>query len=186
MAFEDFNEHGTLQSCVGLAHLVRMTWAGVPTVVMDNHNHAFYFWREAIEQGRLRPGATVIHVDQHRDTRLPERLFDGVTLADAFHYTNFHLNVGNYIVPAHHAGMIEEIQFVTGATALEDQTFVRRGNKILNIDLDFFAPEMADVDLAVARRFIHAHLPSASLVTVATSPLFIDQARAIAVLHALL
>lgn len=35
------------------------------------------------------------------------------------------------------------------------------------------------------RRFVEAHLPSASLVTIATSPFFIDQERAIGFLHRL-
>ena len=179
-AFEDFDEHGALRACTGLAHLVRASWHGVPTVVIDNHNHAFYFWCEAIAAGRLRPGATLIHIDQHRDTRPPERGYAGTTLGEAFDYTNFHLNVGNYIVPAQQAGLIGEAQFVTGDGALGDLTLASRRNKILNIDLDYFAPEMAHVDFAKARRFIATHLETASCVTIATSPFFIDQTRAIA------
>ena len=179
VAFEDFDEHDTLQSCAGLAHLVKTAWDGVPAVVMDNHNHAFYFWQEALLNGRLEAGATLIHVDQHRDMRAPERDYDGASLKDAFLYTNFHLNVGNYIVPAERAGVVGQMQMVTSEDALRDLRFAARRNKILNIDLDFFAPEMSYVDYALAQRFIEAHLPTASLITIATSPFFIDQARAI-------
>ncbi len=186
IVFEDFDEHGTLQSCPGLAHLVRADIGGVPAVIVDNHNHAFYFWCEAIERGRLERGATLIHLDQHRDTRIPERLYDGKTLEDAFDYTNVHLNVGNYIVPAQRAGLIGEIQFVTSGEALTDVRFVARANKILNIDLDFFAPEMSYIDFDLARRFVAAHLPGTALITVATSPFFIEQDRAIDVLRRLL
>jgi hypothetical protein len=161
------------------------TWSGVPTVVMDNHNHAFYFWCEALQQGLVKDGATLVHIDQHRDTRVPEQRYSGATLADAFAYTNFHLNVGNYIVPARDRGLIGDAQFVTGASALDDAGFAARRNKILNLDLDFFAPEM-EVDFDLARRFIAAHLETASLVTIATSPFFIEQARALAVLRTLL
>jgi hypothetical protein len=154
-------------------------------VVVDNHNHVFYFWFEALAQGIVQPGATLIHVDQHRDTRVPARMFEGRTLEDAFGYTNFQLNVGNYIVPAQHARVVGETQFVTGGTALLDLSLASRTNKILNIDLDFFAPEMSYVDFDLARRFIDAHLPTASLVTVATSPFFIEQERAIEVLRRL-
>src|SRR5690606_32769855 len=53
IAFEEVDDDGRLRSCSGLAHLVRTTWQGVPTVVVDNHNHAFYFWFEACLEGRL-------------------------------------------------------------------------------------------------------------------------------------
>jgi hypothetical protein len=183
VVFEDFDEHDVLQSCTGLAHLVRLDWDGIPAVVMDNHNHAFYFWYEARLSGRLEPGATLIHVDQHRDTRVPDRAFAGDSLEDAFDYTNFHLNVGNYVVPAQRAGMIGEMQLVTSGEALADRGLAPRTNKILNIDLDFFAPEMSYVDFSAATRFLQSHLPTTSLITIATSPFFIDQARAIGMLR---
>lgn len=184
VAFADLDEHGQLQEARGLAHLVSTRWRGVPVVVMDNHNHAFYFWHRARQQGLLDDGATLVHVDQHRDTRTPGQAYTGTTLAEAFAYTNFHLNVGNYIVPALDSGLIGGTRFVTGASALGDTSFVTQPNKILNLDLDFFVPEMA-IDLPAARQFIHAHLATASLVTIATSPFFIDQSRAVAVLRAL-
>jgi hypothetical protein len=185
VVFEDFDEHGTLLSCIGLRHLVKTEWAGVPTVVIDNHNHAFYFWQDARLGGGLDAGATLIHVDQHRDTRVPARAYDGQTLEDAFAYTNFHLNVGNYVIPAEQAGVIGDMQMVTSGDALHDLRLTSRRNKILNIDLDFFAPEMSYVDFDLAARFIAAHLSTASLVTIATSPFFMDQAEALRVLQRL-
>ena len=185
VVFEDFDENGALQSCTGLSHLVKTEWAGVPAVVVDNHNHAFYFWCEALAQGRITPDATLIHVDQHRDTRIPERGYGGQTLEDAFEYTNFHLNVGNYIVPSQQSGIVGDIQMVTSEEALDELGFAARRNKILNIDLDFFAPEMSYVDFELAARFIARHLRTASLVTIATSPFFIAQAEAIRVLQRL-
>lgn len=186
VVFEDVDENDVLRSCTGLAHLVRTTWNGVPTVVMDNHNHAFYFWYEAIAQGRLLPQAAVIHIDQHKDMRVPAAHFAGSSLAEAFTYTNFHLNVGNYIVPAQRAQMVGDVQFVTSGEALNDASRVGRRNTILNIDLDYFAPEMSYIDFGLAHRFIHAHLETASLVTIATSPFFIDQARALDVMKRVL
>ncbi|MGE0866603.1 MAG: UPF0489 family protein [Vicinamibacterales bacterium] len=185
IAFADLDENGRLQEARGLAHLVGTRWRGVPAVVMDNHNHAFYFWQRALQQGVVKPGATLVHIDQHRDTRVPGQGYAGATLAEAFAYTNFHLNVGNYIVPARDCGLITGAQFVTGPSALGDTSLMAQRNKILNLDLDFFAPEM-EVDIPAARRFIEAHLDSASLVTIATSPFFVDQSRALAVLRALI
>lgn len=185
VVFEDIDEHDVLRSCPGLASLVRTTWMGIPTVVVDNHNHAFYFWCDAMAAGQLNPSATLIHIDQHRDTRIPERAYDGRTLEDAFRYTNFCLNVGNYIVPAQQAGIIGDAQFVTGEAGLTDLSRASHRNKILNIDLDFFAPEMAYINFPLARDFIAAHWQTTSLITVATSPFFIDQPLAIDVLRRL-
>ncbi|QQR54337.1 UPF0489 family protein [Candidatus Peregrinibacteria bacterium] len=185
LVFEDFDEHEVLQSCVGLEHLVKLKLGGVPAVVVDNHNHVFYFWAEAAAQGILKPGASLIHIDQHRDMRVPQKLYEGTGLEDAFDYVNFHLNVGNYIVPAQKARLVDEIQFVTSEEALKDLRLAEQGNKILNIDLDYFAPELDYIDFELARRFLEAHLPSTSLITVATSPFFIEQERAIEVLRKL-
>jgi len=185
VVFEDFDEHGVLHSCTGLAHLVKTVWNGVPAVVMDNHNHAFFFWNEARLEGRLGPDATLVHVDQHRDTRVPEQPYDGATLEDAFRYTNFHLNVGNYIVPSQQSGLVGEIQMVTSEEALGNRAHISKRNKILNIDLDFFAPDMSYIDFDAAAAFIAAHLRTSSLVTIATSPFFIDQTEAIRVLQEL-
>lgn len=179
VVFEDFDEQDVLQSCRGLASLLRTTLAGVPAVIVDNHNHVFYFWHEAVDRQQLQPGATLVHIDQHRDMRIPERPYEGHSLDDAFDYTNFHLNVGNFIVPAQQSGLVGYTQFVTGGDALNELDYSETPNKILDIDLDFFAPEMSYIDFDLARRFIHAHLPTTSLITVATSPFFIDQRSAI-------
>lgn len=182
VVFEDVDEHEVLQSCTGLEHLVRTTWDGVEVVVMDNHHHAFFFWQDALTRGAVQPGATLIHIDQHKDMRVPVLPFSGMTLDDAFTYTNFHLNVGNYIVPAQQTGLVGDVQFVTSGDALNDYGFIGRENRILNIDLDYFAPEMSYIRFDLARRFIDAHRRTASLITIATSPFFIDQGRAIDVL----
>lgn len=190
VVFEDVDEHDVLRSCTGLAHAVRTTWRGVPTVVMDNHNHAFYFWCEAWARGAIAPGATLVHVDQHKDMRLPDHPMTGTPedrgfLEAAFRYTNDVLNVGNYVVPAREMGLVGDLRFVTSGAALYD-TPPPEANTILNIDLDYFAPEMAYIPFDEARAFIHAQLATASLVTIATSPFFIDQALAIQTLTRLL
>lgn len=185
IVFEDFDEFDVLQSCAGLQNLVKTELEGVPAVIVDNHNHVFYFWFEALQKGLLKKGATLIHIDQHRDMRRPENLYEGQDLEAVFDYTNFHLNVGDYIVPAQEWGLVGETQFVTSEEALKDLSFSGRANKILNIDLDFFAPELSYIDFALARRFLAEHLPTTSLITVATSPFFIEQERAIRVLKEL-
>ena len=174
--FEDEDEHGELKRCTGLKQLLRTSWQGVPTFVMDNHNHAFAFWMQALSEGLLQKGATLIHVDQHKDMRRPETLHQGGSVED---YTNRILNVGNYIVPAVEHGLVKDIVFVTGETDLDQVQGLGEGNKILNIDLDYFAPELSYIDFEKAKAFIHEHLKTASVVTIATSPFFIDQELAL-------
>lgn len=185
IAFEDFDEHGVKQSCKGLKNFVRTELWGVPAVIFDNHNHAFYFWWEATKNGLLQRGATLVHVDQHKDMRGAAKPYGGAALKDVFDYTNQVLNVGNYIKPAIECGLVGEVHLVTSESELSSREFVGRGNKILNLDLDFFAPEMDYVDFGKAKRFIQEQAKSANLITIATSPFFVDQEAAIGVLKSL-
>ncbi len=182
VCFEDFDENGELISARGLEHFVRMDkW-----VVVDNHNHVLYFWYEALAKGILKPGAKLIHVDQHKDMRRPETMLKSAEPEEVFRYTNYEVNVGNYIVPAMEQGLIGEVLSVTSEAELEDERFMDEGNKILNIDLDFFAPEMDYIDFEKAAKFIQRHAEGAALVTVATSPFFIEQELALEKLKRLL
>jgi len=183
--FVDRDEFDVLQTCPGLAAFVRTEWEGIPLVVVDNHNHVFYFWMEAFLARRLGDGAFLVHVDQHKDMRVPPNPYRGKSLEDAFDYVNEVLNVGNYIVPAMEAGVVREVQLVTSEMALDEGGFFGKQPKILNVDLDMFAPELSYIDFQKARRFILKHAREAALITVATSPFFIDQVRAIQMLHAL-
>lgn len=184
IVFADEDENGVLQKCTGLKFFVENLWKTIPTVIVDNHNHVFYFWYEALEKGLIQPGATLIHVDQHKDMRPSPEPYVHTGLESAFHYTNEVVNVGNYIKPAMEEGLIEEVQLVTGEMALDDLSYLGKPNKILNIDLDYFVDEL-EVDFEKAKRFIERHLEETSLVTIATSPFFIDQSKAIEVLRLL-
>jgi hypothetical protein len=184
VVFVDKDENGVLQECRGLKNFIETTWKGVPVVIVDNHNHVFYFWYEALEQGLITPGASLVHVDQHKDMRPAPQPYIHESLESAFAYANQVVNVGNYIKPAMEEGLIGNLQLVTGESALEDESFVSHGNKILNIDLDFFAPELR-TDFEKTKKFIEAHLENTSLVTIATSPFFIDQNLAIELLRKL-
>lgn len=183
VTFEDVDENGVLRSCKGLEHFVKLEWEGVPAVVVDNHNHALFFWYEALAKGLLKPGAVLVHVDQHKDMRRPERLLSSADLKEVFATTNEEVNVGNYIVPALEQGLVGELLLVTGEEDLKSREFLAAPNKILNIDLDFFAPELGYIDFEEANAFLHAHLKTAAFVTIATSPFFIDQEQAIRVLR---
>lgn len=183
VAFSDLEDEGVLQSCSGLQQLLKTSWNGVPTVIVDNHNHVFYFWYEALEKGRIPHGLPLLHVDQHKDMRPAPEPYVHSGLESAFHYTNQVLNVGNYIRPAMDEGLISEVHLVTGSAGLDlpllDSPF------LLNIDLDLFVPEL-EIDRRRAFEFIRAQQKRAALITIATSPFFMDQSFALELLHELL
>lgn len=52
-------------------------------------------------------------------------------------------------------------------------------NSILNLDLDIFSPELAHIDQEKIVKCIRNFIPRVRLITIATSPYFINQERAI-------
>jgi hypothetical protein len=65
---------------------------------MDNHNHAFAFWHEALAKGFIQEGGLLVHIDQHTDLATPIALpIKGV---GAEEYTNTILTIADFIVPA--------------------------------------------------------------------------------------
>ncbi|MFA5828902.1 MAG: UPF0489 family protein [Candidatus Gracilibacteria bacterium] len=215
IVFEDFDDQEKLNSCKGLENFIKTFVSGsslnsedipartkclfpppterAPIYIFDNHNHAFYFWLEGRKEGFLQDGATLIHVDQHKDNRIPESFLtkeDSTNLEKVFTYTNTVLNVGNFIPAAEHIGLIKEIIFVNSETSLLElaqkinSAFQNPApNMILDIDLDYFAPEFDYIDNKLKVEVLRRLVPQASLITVATSPFFIDQTLALKYLH---
>lgn len=165
----------------GLEHFLHFTSSGKQVFIFDNHNHAFFFWFYAAQVGHLKPGGTLVHVDQHKDTRLPPHDLDcadplDISLETVFHYTNFVLNVGNFIPPALKAGLFSEVIMVDHQDAFNQDI---PAPFTLDIDIDIFAEVMGYIpyDVKIAR--IREWIRQAKVITVATSPYFIDQERAI-------
>lgn len=200
IVFEDFDDEQNLHACLGLEKFIKTHFGFLPledgaplrhapAYIFDNHNHAFSFWCLEKQNGNLSNNALLIHIDQHKDTRLPEKFLSKEDSADpkkVFEYANTVLNVGNFIPAARHIGLVKDIIFLDSEYSLKaveerlrsNENFPP-GNFILDIDLDFFAPESDyignDLKLAVIQKL----LPKASVITFATSPYFIDQTRAI-------
>lgn len=191
VVFEDVDDAGMLQPCKGLKHFVfmRHPQTQVPMYVVDNHNHVFYFWFEALSKGFIQKGATLLHVDGHRDTRVPERNPTPEELGNLdklANYTNTVLNVGNYIPPAIETGLIQEHLSVISEQEIKCHAPKPIENLIVNIDLDFWAPELDYISQDFKDSWARAWIKEASLITFATSPFFIEQKRALEVLERLL
>ena len=64
-----------------------------------------------------------IHIDQHADTRDNDKIIsksDSKSLEKVFDFTNFVLNVWDYIIPAQKEGIIENIVQIRNTKNLED------------------------------------------------------------------
>lgn len=181
IVFEDADENGKIKSCTGLKNFIKTEWNGIPVYIVDNHNHVFYFWHHAVITGQTAGGLPLIHIDQHKDSREPESYPAPANTrrpAALFTYANTVLNVGNFIPAALRTGVISRVINVTSQKEM-DELKLPANKLILDMDMDFFAPEMDYIKPEIKIAFIKKLLPKASLITVATSPFFINQKSAI-------
>ncbi len=174
-------EEGREYNHAGLEFFICWKMKGVPVYFFDNHNHAFYFWYRSLKQGAFSPGLPLVHVDQHSDMRVPSRWLP----ADAddrmvFDYTQNVLNVGNFIQPALHLSWFSRVDIIDNSRKINNRYDCP---VVLDLDLDFFAPEMDYIDRDLKISQIKRWLPRARCVTVATSPFFMDQEKAIALIR---
>lgn len=177
-AFEIYDEE-KLRSMPGLINFLQFPEAtsGRPVFVFDNHNHAFYFWHASAQELKITEPLLLIHIDQHKDARIPASLLPPTDAQDTkllFEYTNFTLNVGNFIPPAIKTGLLSD------AITIDSEASIKAFKQptqpfILDIDLDFFAPELDYIGNQYKLDLIRQLLPKAAMTTIATSPYFIDQ-----------
>ncbi len=186
IVFEDLDQNHTLQSCTGLAHLYQLEKQNI--YIMDNHNHALYFWLEHIntQWNQNRNKREVIHIDAHADLGTNKNHLDTSKIGDksyTWDFTNLQCQIGNFIPPFVEATWIQ-CQQVRSSSKLLSTTLVDSKQTILDIDLDFRALEkqIPREELSKVRELI----TSASLVTIATSPFFLDQDRALHFLEQIL
>lgn len=161
-----------LVSCKGLRYFVHTEYQGVPTYIVDNHNHVLTFRHKHI-------WATVIHIDQHSDTKPNEYiLWDNDDIEIFVHGKT---NVGNFITAAINSWIINKvIQVRTDYTLHNIQNILSpTQNYILDIDIDFRSEKnISNNDIQIIRSLMQ----QAQLITIATSPYFIDQQKAIAII----
>ena len=187
IAFEDFDFDDKLSTNYWLKNFYRFQMWWKEVVLFDNHNHAFYFWYEARSRKIIWDKNILIHIDQHADTRDNDKIIsksDSKSLEKVFDFTNFVLNVWDYIIPAQKEWIIENIVQIRNTKNLEDylQNFSNKKNNskiILNLDLDFFASELDFIDFELKKKVILDVFEKASYVTVCTSPFFVDQRLAV-------
>lgn len=184
IVFEDYDFDWNLKSCKWLNNFYKIPWQGKEIILFDNHNHAFYFWLEAYNKWKISKWCTLIHIDEHSDMRDPwiyPKEEEYLDLKKVFEYTNHTLNVWNYIIPAKKIWIIDEIVQIRNEYNLKEFDINNYKNKkiILNLDLDFFQPELDYISYCLKKKVILDTVKEATLITVASSPFFIDQGLAL-------
>ncbi len=137
-----------------------------PIFICDNHNLVLEAW-QLLKQKKL----NLIHIDQH---------FDNAEFAGISDNWRISTRICDYIDFAKSAGWINNLlSFVESVDMKNIDKIDGFGDLILNIDIDFFAPEMTLIPLEGKIKLICASAKNAKLITIATSPGFIEQNLAI-------
>lgn len=170
-------------NAIGLKHMVKYNFEGKDIYVFDNHNHAFYFWIKSLKKNMFNKGCKLVHIDQHKDMREPENYdVDINDIDDVFRYTNYTLNVGNFIKPALHHNIFSEAVIIDSTYGFEMNV---EGEIVLDIDLDIFSKDMEYMSYDLRVNKIKEYIYRAKVITIASSPFFIEQDYAIKVLKEL-
>lgn len=153
------------------------------TILFDNHNHALYYWAEySIRTNQTLP---VIHIDQHSDLSTPplrdSKTVKHTSLQDRKHIAYSISDIWSFIVPALEWNLISSCEQIRTETKL-NAFKIPQTPYILDIDLDFRAPEMINDYIQQTIQKTRDLITQASFITIATSPGYIDQEIALEIL----
>ena len=183
IVFQDFDENGNWVECVGLESAILCLDYPVPIYIFDNHNHVFYAWAEALKNGWIEKGGVLLHMDAHFDEGLPPfPIPTGMEeLKQVWVYTNEVLQIATYIKPALDLGIFCEcVKYVESSRFSVKGSELRDGDSgVINLDLDLFSDEMKHISWEQKIAVLKHYLPMAKLLTIATSPHFMGQEKAI-------
>ena len=174
-------------SCIWLKHFIQTDYDWVPIYIFDNHNHAMTFRTHYRLNVWALQRLVVLHIDQHSDIKENNAEFKikNAEKHSIESFVNEKTNVGNFITTALNSWIINEvIQIRTDYTLHHfNIATVQQWSIIVDIDVDFrVEKELSEEDIQIIRNLIK----KAKLVTIATSPYFIDQHEAIEIIKELL
>lgn len=101
---------------------------------------------------------------------------------DVFRYTNKVLNVGNFIKPSLKHKVFSEAIIIDSSYGFDMKV---EGEYVLDIDLDIFSKDMDYIPYEFRLNKIKELIKGAKVITIASSPYFIEQDYAIKVLKEL-
>lgn len=183
--FQEMDKNNEIQSFKGLKNHVQIG----NTYIFDNHNHALYYRYKELKEGNISKWATLIHIDQHTDMNQIKSAIDTNRENDLDYiaeFTNYECNVGNFIKPAIDSGLVGKVEQVTTEYKLLNLPAIDDNNLIVDIDIDFWDPKMGIEKRGETIAVVNGLISKAKVVTIATSPYFIDQEMAIGLVRELL
>ena len=182
VVFNEIDENIEIKA-KGLKNMVKYSIEDKEVYIFDNHNHALYFWIKSLKFNKFNKGCKLVHIDQHKDMRKPENYnVDMNDIDDVFRYTNDVLNVGNFIQPALKHNIFSEVIIIDNSYGFNLDI---QGEFVLDIDLDIFSKDMEYISYDLRINRIKELIKKAKVITIASSPFFIDQEYAIKVLKEL-
>jgi len=179
-------------SCTWLKHFIQTDYHWIPTYIVDNHNHALTFRQKYRLNVSSFERLVVLHIDQHADTK-PNNNKLPITWATANilpiteieDFVNTQTNVGNFISAALNNWIINEVIQIRSEHALHhfDISTIQQWNIIVDIDVDFWEwKDNTEREIQIIKNL----MKQAKLITIATSPYFFDQKKAIKLIKKLL
>lgn len=164
---------------VWLKNFIKIKKNNQTIYVFDNHNHALKYWIDEYKDWNIQFGFHLIHLDQHTDMNKSEFELD-VKNPNLDVY-----NVWNFIQPAINCWLISNVEQINTEYKLLNFE-VPNYSYILDIDLDFWAPEMSIEKYLETIEKTKTLISKSRVVTMATSPYFLDQNIAFRLINKLL
>jgi len=201
IAFEEVIDN-KLISCTWLKHFIQTEYKWIPTYILDNHNHALFFRYRHIKKlmssfmskeeesadadGGFKP-FILLHIDQHADTKSNNVEFKIQNLEWMKDFVHTKTNVGNFISAAINNNIINEVIQIRSEHTLHtmEKLDFQNYNYILDIDVDFWEGK-TDKEMESDFEIIRELVDNVCLITIATSPYFMDQKKAIQLIKELL
>ncbi|GHW02455.1 hypothetical protein AGMMS50249_2410 [candidate division SR1 bacterium] len=192
-AFKVENEGGGWDFFYGLENFIQLkNERGKPIYVFDNHNHALRFWWNFLNNGQGQASRKgLIHIDQHTDRRENQNIFDKKWMnrdgnnyeREVFDFVQRKTEVGNFITPALDSVLVSDYHEIRSEYQFNhfDINLLDGKPYILDIDLDFRAEEMG-ISFKKTVEKLKSLIEKAEIITIATSPYFLDQKVAIELL----
>ena len=175
-----------------LENFIEIKWENQTIYLIDNHNHALYFRYKEYFDWNIQKWTELIHIDQHTDMNDNKFSIKKTKIENIFNFTNKYCNVWNFIKPAVEEWLIWNIVQINTEYSLLNNKLPplcwkhERGDRgdflhteILDIDLDFRAPEMSIAKYQDTINIAKKLIKNSRVVTIATSPYFLDQNLAI-------
>ncbi len=185
IVLEEINDSWKIFQSIWLQNIYELDH-DIPIYIFDNHNHALYFWINHISSLNITSQITLLHIDQHSDMNVPWNVISKNVITDPTElrkYVNLECQISNFIVPFTQLFPSTNIQRIKSESELLSYTLEKNGFTIIDIDLDFWAPEMSSEYKTTTINLVKNLVNKADIVTIASSPLFLEQEYALELLN---